>query len=137
MTTIEELAQTIRQTHDIDSMDAARDVVQVTVDQISDDPDLYDRESRSLTAEGVEVVTTSIAQSYAYDLHGTEAANLIALIGEAATAVEEAAQLVLERTAQRDELIRSALRTELPRGAIAEAANVQPARLYQIRDGRR
>lgn len=40
-------------------------------------------------------------------------------------------------TARRDELIRAAMRTELPRAAIAAAAGVKEARLYQIRDRRR
>jgi len=37
----------------------------------------------------------------------------------------------------RDDLIRSAMRTELRRDDIAAAAGLGAARLYQIRDGRR
>jgi hypothetical protein len=38
---------------------------------------------------------------------------------------------------RRDELVRALLQTRVPREDIAAAARVKPARLYQIRDGRR
>jgi len=137
MTTIDELAETIQATHDIDTLDAARDVVQVHVDQIADDADLRQPETRRLTTAGVVVVTTAVAESYTRGLHGTAAQRLLEEIGDQAAAIAAAEKTIAERTARRDELVRAALRTELPRAAIAEAAGVKPARLYQIRDGRR
>src|SRR5688572_29054622 len=137
MTTIEALAQTIRTRHDLDTLDAARQVVTVYVDQISLDADLWNADAAELTDEGVEVVSRAVAESYAQQIHGTVAHRLLEEIGDEVAAIAAAEQTIAERTARRDELVRAALRTELPRAAIAEAAGVKPARLYQIRDGRR
>lgn len=137
MTTIDTLAETIRETRGIDTLDAARDTVAVLVDQINDDPDLWDADSETLTPAGVEVVTAQIAESYAQGSHATTAQQLLEDIAEEAQAIKGAEDTIAERTARRDELIRAALRTELPRAAIAKAAGVKEARLYQIRDGRR
>ncbi len=137
MTTIDELAETTLAEHDIDTMDAARQVVTVHIDEIRDDEDLWNVETQSLTAAGVEVVTTAIAQAYANGQYATDAQRLLDDLAEAAAAITEAEQSIAERTERRDALIRRALKTELPRQAIADAAGVKPARLYQIRDGRR
>lgn len=137
MTTIDTLAQTIRNAHGIDTLDAAREVVTVHVDQISDDPDLWNADTDSLTEAGVELVTGAIAESYARGYHATAAQQLIEDIAAEAAAIEAAERTVAERTTRRDELVRAALRTELRRAEIAAAAGVKEARLYQIRDGRR
>lgn len=137
MTRIEDLAQTIADTHGIMSRVAAEGVVRTFVDQISDDTDLWNAENEQLTPEGVQVVTTAVAVSYANDLHGTVAQSLLDQIAEAAAAIETFEGKVYEYTAERDELIRAALKTELRRADIAAAAGVKEARLYQIRDGRR
>jgi hypothetical protein len=137
MTTIEDLAQDIRNIHGIDSMDAARDVVRVHVDQIASDIDLYNPGTGELTDAGTAVVTEAVAQSYRRGFNSTHAENLLALIDAEAGQIEAAEKEIAERTERRDELIRAALRTELPRASIAAAAGVKEARLYQIRDGRR
>lgn len=64
-------------------------------------------------------------------------ASLLVQIEAAAAAIAAAERQVAEHTDRRDELIRSALRTELRRADIAAAAGLREARLYQIRDGRR
>jgi len=69
--------------------------------------------------------------------HATTTRTLIEDIADEAAAIAAAEKIVAERVVRRDELIRAALRTELPRAAIASAAGVKEARLYQIRDGRR
>lgn len=130
MTTIDDLARIIRATYDLDTLDAARDVIRVHVDQIADDPDLWDADADALTPDGVELVSGAIAASYAGGHHSTAAQQLL-------TDIEDAVAAIAAHTARRDELIRAALRTELPRGDIAAAAKLKPARLYQIRDGRR
>lgn len=131
MTTIDDLARTIADRHGIDTLDAAREVVTVHVDQISDDPDLWDAESSTLTDAGAEVVTRAVAESYSVGAVATRAAQILV----------ELEQLAAERKQlddRRDELIRAALRTELRRADIAAAAGFKSeARLYQIRDGRR
>lgn len=137
MTTIDALAETVRTAHDIETLDAARAVVRVFVDQISGGPDLWNAETDELTPAGVQVVTGAIRESYAGGYHATTAQRLLAQIVDEATAIATAERAVAEATGRRDELIRAALRTELPRAAIASAADVKPARLYQIRDGRR
>lgn len=137
MTTVDDLAETIRDSHDIDTLDAAREVVTVFVVQISDDPDLWDAAAERLTDGGVEVVAGAIAQSYAQGEHGTAAQRLIEDIEEKVTAIEAAKKQVADLIADRDKLIRAALRTELPRGEIAAAADVKLARLHQINHGTR
>lgn len=136
-TTIEELARTIAETHGIDSHAAAIDVVRVHVDQITDDPDLYDPEAEELTGDGAAVVAQAVADSYAHDMYGTTAARLLNDLTTAARKLALAEQAVRDHTAARDEMIRAALKTELRRADIAAAAGVKEARLYQIRDGRR
>lgn len=137
MTTIDDLAQTVRAAHDIDTLDAARDVVRVHVDQISDDLELWNAETGELTPAGVDLVTAAITESYATGLHATAAQQLLEQIADEAAAIAVAERVAAAATERRDQLIRSALRTELPRAAIADAARLKPARLYQIRDGRR
>ena len=133
----ETLAKTIRDTYGIDTMDAARDVVKVHVEQIADDPDLWDADADALTEAGVELVSGAIDESYKHGYHASAAQQLLDDIADEAAAIKAAKQTINERTVRRDDLIRSALRTEIPRPEIAAAANVKEARLYQIRDGRR
>ena len=130
MTTIDELARVIADSHGIDSHGAALGVVHVYVGQIADDPDLYDPTTRELTEAGTEVVTEAVAAATAQDLYGTRSSALL-------DAMSVAALAITEKTAERDSLIRAAMNTGLPRAKIAAAAGVTEARLYQIRDGRR
>lgn len=65
------------------------------------------------------------------------AADLLPAIAAEEAAAARLRQHADEHTERRDELIRAALRTELPRADIATAAGVKEARLYQIRDRRR
>lgn len=136
MTTIESLAQDIRAQYDID-MDAARDIVQVHVDMIRDDADLWSEDAATLTPAGVEVVTEAVAIAYRKELHGTVAASLLDEIGNAAAEIRATESKLADLIQERDEAIRKALRTELRRADIAAAAGLKEARLYQIRDGRR
>jgi hypothetical protein len=137
MTTIADLARTIQETHGIDTLDAARRVVAVHVDQLSNDPDLWDTNTRTLTDAGVELVTGAIAESYTQSYHATTAQRLLDDIGSEAAAIKAAKQEHNEHIERRDELIQAAMGTELPRAAIAAAAGLREGRLYQIRDGRR
>lgn len=124
--------------HGIDSIDAARKSVTALVDQISDDPDLWDATTDTLTPAGVEVVTRAVADSYSVGAVATAAANLLVQIEDAAAAIADTEKRLAEQVAHRDELIRQALKTELRRADIAAAAGLKgEARLYQIRDGRR
>lgn len=137
MTTIDELAETILEAHDLDTMDAARDVVNVHLDQIRDDEDLWMADSMLLTAAGAEVVTGAIAESLAQGLYSTRGQHLLNGIADVAAAIARSEQATAEHVERRDDLIRKALKTDLSRVDIAAAARVKPARLYQIRDGRR
>lgn len=130
MTTIDDLARTIAETHGIDSFAAARESVTVLVNQVSDDADLWDPATDTLTPDGVEVVTRAIAESYSIGAVATRAAQILVELEGTVAGIEQ-------MTARRDELIRAALKTELRRADIAAAARVKEARLYQIRDGRR
>ncbi|WP_431977604.1 hypothetical protein [Micromonospora haikouensis] len=137
MTTIDDLARTIQHRHDLDTIDAARESVTATIDQIADDPDLWDADAAVLTPEGVKLVSEAIAESYKVGAVATGAQILLADIDDIATEIAKLEDRHTELVTRRDELVRAALRTELPRADIAAAARVKPARLYQIRDGRR
>ncbi len=130
MTTLGDLARTIQKTHGIDSHGAALSIVEVYVGQIADDPDLWNPDTLQLTDEGEQVVTAAVLAANEQDLYSTHNAALLEAI---ATTAKE----ILERTHERDSLIRAAMKTELPRAKIAAAADLTEARLYQIRDGRR
>lgn len=129
-TSIDDLAREIADTHGIDTLDAAREVAKVHVDQISDDPDLWDTATDTLTPAGVDLVKGAIAESYSIGAVATRAAQILADLEETATEIERLG-------ARRDELVRAAMKTELRRDDIATAARLTTARLYQIRDGRR
>lgn len=135
--TIDELARIVQSVYGIDTLVAAREGVGVLVDQISDDSDLWDSQTQTLTAAGIGIVLGATAESYTQGYYATTAVELIEEIANENRSAEEAQKVAAEHLARRDELVRSALRTELPRTAIADAANVKLARLYQIRDGRR
>lgn len=137
MATIDDLARVIRDRHGIDSLDAARESVTVLVDQIADDPDLWDRGAQTLTAAGVDLVTDAVAQSYSIGAVASAAAQMLVEIEEAEARRQHAESEAKRHAEARDKLIRAALRTELPRKMIAAAAGVKEPRLYQIRDGRR
>lgn len=137
MTSIDTLARTIADTHGIDTLAAARDAVTALVDQIADDPDLWNAETDELTDAGVELVSDAIAESYNTGSVATAAQHLLTKISIEAAALSDLEGASAERTMVRAELIRAALRTELRRKDIAAAARITPARMYQIRDGRR
>jgi len=141
MTSIDDLARTIRDTHGIDTLDAVRESVTVLVDQIADDPDLYDPDANALTDAGVQVVTEAVAASYSIGAVATRAAQLLVEIETVVAKLNEVRRQrdgeIAELTRERDELIRAAMRTELRRADIAGAAGVKVARLHQIRHGSR
>jgi hypothetical protein len=139
MTTIsiDSLAETIASVFGIDTLDAARQVVQVHVDQIADDADLYVPEACALTEAGALIVAEAIRHSYAGGFVATTATALLERIAVKEEKRRLAAMEAQNYAEERDDLIRAALRTELRRTDIAAAAGVSEARLYQIRDGRR
>src|ERR1051326_4284844 len=102
MTTIEELAQTIANIHGIDTLEAARQVVQVHIDQISRDVDLYNAERHELTDAGETLVTEAVAQSYARGFVSTAAENLLSKIDAEADAIKAAQDEISRRTKRRD-----------------------------------
>ncbi len=129
MTTIADLAHSIQQQHGIDSHGAALAIINVYVDQISDDPDLWDDARHELTPDGERVIRGAVEAAEAQELYGTVATQALEALAEKAAAARET-------TAERDSLIRFLMTTEIPRKKIAEAGLVSEPRLYQIRDGR-
>ena len=136
-TSIDDLARTIAERHGIDTHAAAVQVITVHVDQIADDADLWDRDTDTLTPAGVELITGAVAESYRQGITSTTVDRLLDEIATAARDIAETEKRLAEQIADRDHLIRAALRTEARRCDIAAAAGVKEARLYQIRDGRR
>ncbi len=141
MTTIDALAEMIRAEFFIEELEAARRVAGVLVDQIADDPDLWDADTDTLTRDGVELVMDAAEQSFRQGQWSTAALQLLDQLEDTAAAIKaaklEAKRVIDEQIERRDRLVQAALRTELPRARIAEAAGVTESRLYQIRDGRR
>jgi hypothetical protein len=128
MTTIEDLARTVADTHGIASIDAARDVVCVHVTEIADDGDLYNPQTRELTDAGTVLVTEAIARCYGNGIYSTYASLLLGMIEAVAAQSGRATQCV--------ELIHAALHTELRRADIAAAAGISEDVLDQIHAGK-
>lgn len=137
MVSIEDLARQVSETHGIDTHAAAVAVVSIHVDAIADDPDLWDADTAQPTDDGAVMIREAIAESYRIGAIATTAQHLLAQIEAKTAEIAAAEQRVKDLTGERDDLIRAALRTELRRDDIATAANLKPARLYQIRDRRR
>jgi hypothetical protein len=136
MPTINEIGGEIAERHDVDHH-AAIDVVRTYVDQIADDPNLWNADAEELTAAGAELVVEAIDESYRQGLTSTETGLLLQQIEIAEQEHVNLKQQTQEALMRRDELVRRAFHTELPRDRIAAAAGINKARLYQIRDGRR
>lgn len=136
MTTIEDLAQTTATKYDIPA-DAARDMVNIYVDQIRDDADMWNADAETLTADGVEVVTDAISEGYARKLWSTAEAHMLGELDDVTAELAGIAAKQADLTERRDQLVRSLMATSVGRDEIAAAARVKAARLYQIRDGRR
>jgi hypothetical protein len=135
-TTIATIAQNVANAHDID-LEVAQRVVQVHVDQIADDPDLYNPDDQTLTDKGVQVVSRIIQVSDGQELWSTTAHDLLDQLDNITTAIRDAQERVDYLTDDRDRIIRGLMGTEVPREHIATVAGLKVARLYQIRDGRR
>lgn len=136
MTTIDELGQTVAAKYDIPT-DAARDLVDTYVNQISDDADLWNADDEVLTADGVEVVSEAISEGYARKQWSTAEAVMLGELDDVTAELASIATKQEELIERRDQLIRSLMETSVARDEIAAAARVKTARLYQIRDGRR
>lgn len=132
MKTVAELAQDVANAYDIDT-ETAQQVVQVHVDQISDDPDLWNAADQTLTNNGAQVVSRAIQHSTDHQLWGTQATAMLDELAEVTNRLSQHDELI----ADRDRLIRNLMGTEVPREHIASVAGLKVARLYQIRDGRR
>ena len=134
-TCIDDFATFIAERHGIDSHDAAVEMVTALVDE--DDEELWDSITSTLTPAGVEVVTRAVDESYSVGAVATRSAQILVDLEEVSADIDKLTERLNERIADRDKLVRKALGTELRRDDIATAARVKPARLYQIRDGRR
>lgn len=132
MVSIEDLARQIAEKHNIDTHAAAVAVVAAHIDAIADDPDLWTGEE--LTDAGAKVVAGAVSESYRLGLVATKASMLLEELGDVAREIRDAEERARMLVARRDGLIRTALATELRRGDIAQAAGLNPSRLYQIRD---
>lgn len=137
MTTVAALADTIRKTHDIDTIEAARDVVESFLPQIATDPELWNAETETFTRQGTRVVTCAVSVSYTQGFNSTADDRLLYDIADAQREIDEAKRTVEYHVEVRDKLIRTALKTALSRKDIMTAAGLSRDRLYQIRDGRR
>lgn len=134
--TIDDLAQTIAAKYEIPT-DAARDLVETYVNQISGDADLWNADAETLTADGVEVVTEAISEGYARKQWSTAESVMLAELDDVTAELASMTAKHDALTERRGQLVRSLMATSVARSEIAAAARVKEARLYQIRDRRR
>ncbi len=134
--TVETFAQAVANAHDID-LETAQQVVQVHVNQIADDPDLYDPDTKTLSNKGAKIVDQAIQNSDSQQLWSTTAHNLLNQLDAVVERITNTQNDLDVLVADRDQIIRKLMTTEVPRDHIATVAGLKPARLYQIRDGRR
>ena len=112
---------------------ATQDAVDSYAGQLQDE-DLYDTENDQLSADGVEVIRQQFADDQETTAIASDILNQI-IVAEANR--KEFQDRADEATASRDALIRKAVSMTIRVADIAEAADLKPARIYQIRDGRR
>jgi hypothetical protein len=124
------LARTTSASYQLDSHGAALRIVGAYVDDMIGDPALYDDSTDLLTPEGEDLLSAQIQEAAEEGLDNLDDSLVL-------QALAEAAKEIVERTHERDELIRLAMRADTERARIAAAANLTEARLYQIRDRRR
>jgi|GEM_PF-1757827 len=132
VTTIDELAHEIRRRHSIGRHAAAVDVARVHVDQIADDPDLWNADTEHLTDAGRQLVLEAVAASYSVGAIATRAAQILTDLEDQAVQIRDTRDRLAELLDERNGLIRAALRTEAPVPTIAAAAGVKPSRVHQI-----
>lgn len=118
--TVSGLAEDMASAHGMDDS-AAEEAVRTAVDQIADDPDLWDADRELIIGQGVQIVSDQIAQ------HAKSTAET-SMLEELASVPAQIAEL----ETRRDELVRSLMGTSVPRAQIAEARGTTVARLYQI-----
>lgn len=98
------------------------------VDQIIDDPDLWDEDSKTLSAAGAELTCAEFRKGF---LGGAEQ-EAIDLLGTIAAQMERMERDGDALAQSRDDLIRYLMGTATPRTIIAEAAGLTLSRMYQI-----
>lgn len=117
---------------------AAATAVDTYAGQISDDPDLYD--GGVLTEAGADIIARQFAADYDTAAPGTVTrahAELRDQITETARRIDDLTARRDETISERDGLIRQAIAAGVRVDDIAADARLKPARIYQIRDGRR
>ena len=137
MIDVDTLARKIAATHGITTHAAAREVVIVHAEQLTDDPNLWNADTEQLTTAGEALVVQAVDEAYTAGTLATSATTFLEDIAAAAAEMVTAERDLATARDRRDDLIRAAMRTELPRDAIATAGRIKPARLYQIHYGRR
>lgn len=130
-------------------LDTTTDIVRTYVEQLigidgedatiaSDEPvtnasgRIIDREI-TLTADAADAVRTALAAAEAAGVDD----QILDRIADAADAVRQAQDIVSQREAARDELIREAMRRGVKVARVAAAAELSEPRLWQIRRGTR
>lgn len=119
--TTERMVDAVARHHGLAARGAALAIVNVYIGHAAEDPELWDVDTGQLTPDGIAAVWTEIGHGVTGGVNDT----LLAALADAATWAREA-------LANRDALVRAAFRARIPRARIADAAQVTPARVYQI-----
>jgi len=131
MITLDELAGRFSTLYDID-LAAAREAVAVHTDRMIDNPALYrfvEGDDEKLTDKGAALLRQQMS-----DIYGSGKPDVDDARGEVRAAVGR----IEEYQGQRDAAVRFALKVDgVTAKDLAKDAKVSPARIYQIRDGRR
>jgi hypothetical protein len=118
MTTIREAAQ---------EFDVTDETITVMRDQIADDSDLWNEDTREITDAGMEVMRTALATNT--DPIGQD---LLDEVAQAAITYQDAAIAASEALERRDDAIRAAVAYGHKRTQVADLAEISRERLYQI-----
>jgi hypothetical protein len=106
-------------------LDVTPDAIQVLADQISDDAELWDDVTNTLTPAGMDLIRDSINTENPTDQTMDE-------LAEAADAYRDAYDALDDARARRDAAIRAAVRYGHPKSRVAAAADISREMLYRI-----
>jgi len=107
--------------------------VSAVVDQLADDPALWDERTSTLTTAGMELVTGEFRESNARE----DTASVLADISEVADRIRSIEDDGRDARDERDALIQWALSQGVPYAAIGDAAGLSRSALDTIRRGER
>lgn len=130
--TIDEYAQGVAENWDI-PVDVAREHITACVEQIADDPDLWDAENEKIRRDGEYIIARKLQDVFM----SREADAAMAEVRSATAKVESLTSELDNAKQYRDAKIRTAIQRGKSVADLTQATGLSRERVYQIRDGRR